>query len=461
MLTRVEIDGFKSFEGFALDLQPFCAVVGPNATGKSNLFDAFRLLSRLAETDVATAVRDLRGEPSELFRVQPDGKPGKRITLAADLLVDREIVDAYGKSHTLKGTRLRYEVGIERRSTRGGSERLYIFREDAKFIKREDDQLFRAHRGEERKAFNQWALAAGKTSKLISTVEDQKTPTIQISQDGGAGRKRTIPLGEASATFLSTVRTADEFPHLYAVRAELASLRFLQLDPAAERMPSDILAEEELRPDGSNLAAVLARIKAETTTRSRPQGLLSDIRADLASMIPGVVDLEVIRNEAARQYQVFVTMRDEARFSSLVLSDGTLRVLALLTLLHDPRRRGVLCFEEPENGIHEARIEGLIELLRDFCTDLSAPPVSGEKLSQIIVNTHSPEVMRHLKDSEIVAADMVLFSHPQSRQSYRKTRMRRGVRGDRLPLPGETDASDGLTRYELDQLLRREPESVR
>ena len=40
MLTRIEIDGFKTFEGFRLDLEPLTAVVGPNASGKFNLFDA-------------------------------------------------------------------------------------------------------------------------------------------------------------------------------------------------------------------------------------------------------------------------------------------------------------------------------------------------------------------------------------------------------------------------------------
>jgi predicted ATPase len=147
-------------------------------------------------------------------------------------------------------------------------------------------------------------------------------------------------------------------------------------------------------------------------------------------------------------------MRDQARFSSRVLSDGTLRILALLTLLHDPKRRGVLCFEEPENGIHEARVKGLIELLRDFCTDLNEPPQQGEKLSQILVNCHSPEVMSHLLPNEIVAADMVLVSDPFTQQTYRRSRMRSGVL-DELPIDRRLDESR-LTRFELGQLLRRE-----
>ena len=57
MLTRIEIDGFKTFENQAIDLTPFTAIIGNNAAGKSNLFDAIQLLSHLATRDVAEAMR--------------------------------------------------------------------------------------------------------------------------------------------------------------------------------------------------------------------------------------------------------------------------------------------------------------------------------------------------------------------------------------------------------------------
>jgi AAA15 family ATPase/GTPase len=47
MLTRIEIDGFKTFDKLKLNLRPFTAIVGPNASGRSNLFDALQLLARI------------------------------------------------------------------------------------------------------------------------------------------------------------------------------------------------------------------------------------------------------------------------------------------------------------------------------------------------------------------------------------------------------------------------------
>jgi AAA15 family ATPase/GTPase len=96
MLTRIEIDGFKTFEGFGLDLGPMQVILGPNASGKSNLFDAIRLLSNLAGSDLRSSVRDLRGEPVELFRIQADGSRSTRMTFAVELYHVRII--AYDRS---------------------------------------------------------------------------------------------------------------------------------------------------------------------------------------------------------------------------------------------------------------------------------------------------------------------------------------------------------------------------
>ena len=100
MLTRIEIDGFKSFERFSMDVGPLTVILGPNASGKSNLFDAIRLLSRLADTDLRTAVTDLRGEPHELFRRHPDGTLGKAMSFAVEVLLASEVRDQWGAHGT-------------------------------------------------------------------------------------------------------------------------------------------------------------------------------------------------------------------------------------------------------------------------------------------------------------------------------------------------------------------------
>jgi predicted ATPase len=245
-----------------------------------------------------------------------------------------------------------------------------------------------------------------------------------------------------------------EFPHLYALKDVLASVRFLQIDPQSSRRPSDRLAGRQLAADASNLATVLAKLREETKTEERPAGVLPDIAADLASLIPSVQGIDLIDDVGAREYSYKIALSDDLTFSSRVISDGTVRLLALLTVLNDPSRRGVLCFEEPENGVHEGRIKQLVDLLRKATEDAESGGQS--RLFQVLINTHSPAVMAALRDTEVVAADTVATIGPGSGARSSRTRMRI------LP-PAQSslfDPSESLSRPEIDLLLKRRGEAA-
>jgi predicted ATPase len=431
MLTRIEIDGFKTFEDFGLDLGPFVVILGPNASGKSNLFDAIRLLSHLAGTDLRTAVKTLRGEPQELFRRQADGSSVTRMAFAVELLLAPEVRDPWGDTVKISHSRMRYEVEIERRKDERGIERLVVAREEAKPILAQSDK-WRPKKQELSAQFKQLFMKYGRRTPWLTTGESDGKRSFKINQDGRKGRTR--PAEAAEATVLSSI-TSAEFPHLYALREEMRSWRFLQLDPNALRRPSPTTAALELEPDGANLAAVLARIQAETATGTRPKGDLADIAADLTSLIPGVVGVSIEEDEKNREYRIDIDMRDGHPFSSRVVSDGTLRVLALLTLLHDPKHRGLVCFEEPENGVHPFRLKAMIERLRELVTDPTSDEVDEqEPLSQMLLNSHSPVVLSCLEKDEAMFADMVSVVNPEVDKISRKTRIRPvKLQGELLP----------------------------
>jgi predicted ATPase len=218
-----------------------------------------------------------------------------------------------------------------------------------------------------------------------------------------------------------------EFSHLYALREELRNYRFLQLDPASLRRPSSFTAGERLEPDGINLASVLARIQAETRSDTQPQGALADITADLSALIPGAVGLTVNEDRQTREYRVGLRLRDEAPYSARVVSDGTLRLLALLTALHDPRYRGLICLEEPENGVHPRRLNVLLEKLRSLVTRPAEEEVDPTRpLAQMLLNSHSPVVLSALRSTEalVLFADLADIADPATRQVRRATRLR-------------------------------------
>lgn len=458
MLTRIEIDGFKTFEGLSVNLAPFTTVVGSNAAGKSNLFDVIQLLSNLATRDVYEALKDMRGEPLELFRKTAGGE-AKQIRLAAEVLVDPVVRDPWGSEVKITHTRMRYEVTLERREIRPGVERIQVAREQVLPILRKDDQW--ANEVTPSKSFRTAYLKYARKNPWLTTESKPDGLTFNIHHDGKQGRNR--PASAAEATVLYSVTNAADFPHLFALREEMRFWRLLQLDPALLRKSAPATATDVLNVDGSNLAAVLAQLKAETKTAEQPNGVLSDIAAELNNIISGVSELDAELHPASREYRIKLTMRDGLLFSSRVVSDGTLRVLALLTLLHDPRHRGLICFEEPENGVHPARIRQLVQRLRDMVTNPTNEIADDQPtpLSQLLLNSHSPVVLAALVDKEnhpvmgtILFADTATISDPDRKEIRRRTRLRSVRQRPQSPLPGVEEAPQAfVSDYEVQKVL--------
>lgn len=441
MLTRIEIDGFKTFDKFSLDLRPFTAIVGPNATGKSNLFDAMQLLSALSDNDVHSAMQGLRGEPEEFFRQTCAGN-SDRIIFAIEMFLEDTGVDDFGRSYRVPSQRLRYELTLRLSDGTSSPRGVFIANEYCRALKRVEDRA--DYLQIRRPSYGRYA------NPFIRPDETSESLLVRQDGPGKSGSPMRLSLREASRTALSTITTA-EFPHLYALRKALRSIRFLEINPTAARSANDRFEKTTLKPDASNLSAVLNRLRDQTRNDLRPDGVLSDIATDLAALIPSISKINV-QSDDQKQYSFNVLFNDELSFSSRVISDGTLRLLAMLTILNDPNRRGTLCFEEPENGVHEGRIPTLIEILR-IATELDPSPEIAT--FQVILNTHSPNVMAALRDTEIVAADVVSVTDPSARSKVSRTRMRTGVR----PVGDLIEPERYLVRAEIDRLLRRSGEA--
>lgn len=409
MITRLELDGFKSFQQLEVDFAPFQVIVGANGAGKSNLFDSLKLISLLADNDLRSTFQTLRGEAGEVFTSLPNDERIDSIKIAVEMLVGRDIQDSWGAREELKHLRLRYEFTIERRSDNHGLDRLYVVHERLSPIRREEDKWINDHLGNIR---DQWLpkLKGGRGSPFISTEIVDGKPTITLHQDGHGGRNLSVA-EKVERTVLSSVLNT-QFPHAFAAREEMRSWKFLQLNPEALRQPSSMLANQFLSQDGSNLASTLARLESEEPL------ILKDISRDVANIVPGIIAIEVVRDPVRDQFLIRAKLQDGRSFSSRVLSDGTLRMLALATLKNDDQHHGVLCFEEPENGVHPFRLQNTVPLLRDLATDFTDSEQVGQPLRQLLINTHSPVLVSQLIKSHTWAVAVkpeLLFAETATR----------------------------------------------
>ncbi|MEM0995356.1 MAG: AAA family ATPase [Bacteroidota bacterium] len=409
MITYIKINGFKSFHNFEMEFTPFTMVAGANASGKSNLFDALQLLSRLAETDnLKKAFKEQRGEFIELFTQYSGGTYAKDMSFCVEMLVDKAVKDAWGNETTLKYTRLRYEIKIKRIINASGIQDLVVTHEHLENLKHSGDEWIRripkAVLSVWRPRFSKGGRRA--TPYIMTSLENQ-IPTVLVPQDGiRGGNKRRFPLKNATRTVLSSFDTID-FPHVFAAKQEMMSWKFLQLNPEDLRQPTKKdIGLDKVTASGKNLAAVLFRIK------QLDEYALVEISRKFQTFLPNFVKVDVLDDKENNQFIIQLTDKDQKKYSSRVLSEGTLRILTLCILEYDEQHTGLLCFEEPENGIHPFKIKDMASLLRDLSIDFSD---TEAHLRQVIINTHSPVLIGCVYDWMKDATTSVWYAHLTNR----------------------------------------------
>jgi predicted ATPase len=173
--------------------------------------------------------------------------------------------------------------------------------------------------------------------------------------------------------------------------------RILEPSPRAMRVVSSTYDTAALAEDGKNLGAVLGRIAQS------PEGW-RDFQADVAALLPDLVDITVEANAEWAQWDVWLQHKHEHRMTTNTASAGTLRVLALLAAAHDPDHEGVLMLEEPENHLHPSRIPQLLQRLRGRTSD-RATLTSGNG-RQTLITSHSPVTLAAALD---MAPESVVF----------------------------------------------------
>ena len=388
MITYIKIHGFKSFHNFEMVFTPLTVVAGVNASGKSNLFDALQLLARLAEVDLKTAFSEQRGHPSELFTQYDEDDYATEMEFIVEMLVNRKVKDNWGGEVDLKYTRLRYQLKIKRESNISGFENLYIVDERLENLKHNEDNWVKNYIP--KTVLETWRpkVTGRRAIPYINTEDINGIATIVVPQDGQQGNKKVFPAKNASQTVLSSINTID-FKHILAAKQEMLSWKFMQLNPEDLREPTrqDMGIRDTITASGKNLAAALFRIKQDD------EYTLTAISRDLNNLLPNLTEVNVYDDKANRQFIIKVKGDDGREFSSRVLSEGTLRLLTLCVLQYDRQHTGLLCFEEPENGIHPFRIEAMARLLKELTVDFKDTEMP---LRQVIVNTHSPVLVSQL-----------------------------------------------------------------
>jgi predicted ATPase len=423
MLTRLTVSGFKNLVDVDVYFGPFTCIAGANGVGKSNLFDVIQFLSFLADRPLMEAALSVRDESRRMTDVRSifhrvGDDYDREMSLAAEMIIPPEGVDDLGQTARAAITFLRYELVLRRRDdgASGPLGSIEIKREALRHIPLGDAPAHIRFKHSAR-GWRASAISGRRSAPFfISTVNDGDNAFIRLHSDSGSdsgGRPLSRAASNLPRTVLSVSNAAESRTALLA-RKEMQAWRLLQLEPSALRQPDDFTAPVHLRMDGAHLPATLYNLARTlgapsgqngATTRADP-AVFARVASRLSELINDIRDVRVDRDEKRELLTLEVTDRANTPHPARSLSDGTLRFLALAVLEMEPESAGVICLEEPENGIHPERIPAMLRLLQDIATDPSQPVGPENPLRQVIINTHSPVVVSNVPDDSLLVAEL-------------------------------------------------------
>ena len=344
MLTRLTVRNFKSLRNVTVELPRLAVFFGPNSSGKSNLLDAIQALSWIGNartlSDALGGPFPVRGYSFEAFSFGAGGvqemfrKGSESFSLQADL------------DNDLGRYRYRVEPKIDFRSGHLGIADEYLVQ-----------------------------LGASGKPKGNAAIERIDTK-LHIRRKGKPAHPRQEAIGlNHSVLSDRSLASSSGYPWLEQARAELADWRTYYLEPRmamrAEISPADVY---DIGVHGEDIAPFLYKLQADY-----PKHFGAVSRA-LRSIVPSVEGLAVELDERRGTLNLLVR-QSGVEYSSRVLSEGTLRVLALCAITVNPWAGSLVALEEPENGVHPRRLELIAQLLVSLANQAN---------HQVVVTTHSP-----------------------------------------------------------------------
>ena len=380
MLSTFQLENFKSYAKASLPLGPITLLIGANAAGKSNAIEALRLLSWLAQGNKLSSIqyqinsgdRILRGRVSDLCH-RPSHSFG----------VGCQTDDTAWNSLAITVEERDGDLHIIGESVTDEAQVVPLY---------ELDQRSEGTGTDAGVAYNNFTRGRDKPH---TTVSDQMAVFVQL---------------EGSARFEEKhERSQAEIP-IVAKRYQKLLADILFLDPAPSRMRQYAFqSDTRLKGDGTNLSSVLYKlwgpdkVPADEQQRGYREEILHFIRSLPEQDILGLDFVTTSRNEVlVGALESFG--RKEQSFDATLLSDGTLRVLAIAAAMLSAREGTLVVIEEIDNGVHPSRARALLERIL---------VIARSRHLRVLLSTHNPALADALPDEAL--GDVVFcYRDPES-----------------------------------------------
>lgn len=339
-LESVTIGNFRALQRVVLrDLTPLTVLVGPNGSGKSTIFDVFAFLSECFDSGLRRAW-DRRGRARELRTRGAEGPVTIELKYRED--TGSPIIT--------------YRLEIDEK---GGSP--VVVSEWVQWKRKPHGRPFR---------FLEYGHGVVRTTGGETPDEEDE--------------RREVPLQSPDLLAVNALGQFGDHPRIAALRSFIRGWRVSYLSADSARTQPEAGPQERLSSSGDNLANVVQYLS------EKHPALFQRIIEKLKRRVPRIENVRVEAMPDGRLLLQIVDAPFEAPVMARFASDGTLKMLAYLVLLHDPAPAPFIGIEEPENFLHPRLLPELAEECR-----------ATVACRQLLTTTHSPSFLNALRPKEL------------------------------------------------------------
>jgi len=363
-IKRIIVSNFKSFKDLDIKLGSFNVIVGANASGKSNFVQIFKFIRDISNFGLDNAISLQGSEYLTNIGLSLPQSLSLKVRVASPefgLKVSESVIARINETD--------YEFSLRFGPKTPGFE----IEKDSLTLRASYTDVAKTKNGKLKEG-----NVIGSGSIIIRN--EKGTPKFRLKRPAGLEMKKAKDL---FPPFLrerlkpKTLLLQSPYFFFPPVDYAFSNIAIYDFDPKLSKKAVPVAGKSELEEDGSNLSLVLKSIVENRAKKRKFSNLIKDL-------LPFVEDLSTDKfADRSLLFKLQESYFPKVYFPASFISDGTVNISALLIALYF-EEKGLSIIEEPERNIHPYLISKVMDMMKD-----------ASKNKQIIVTTHSPEVVKH------------------------------------------------------------------